>query len=434
MLRRLLSRLWTRRGALRLAIAFLLFGLGAPQVWAWYHLRSAKRALVRYHPEEARPALAECERVWGWRASVRLLGCRAAWQGGDTDGAVAELQVAQRLAGGATDDTAFEWALVRAASGNVREVEQYLQKRAEEAPATAGPLVWEALAVGYLRVYRTLDAMACLEYWLRREPENVRALELRGATFVAGKGVTRGVEDYRRVLERDPARAATRWRLIDGLLALGGYEEAATHLEVVAQQVPDDPAVAARLARCYNILGRADDARRMIDAALAGHPDDVACLRTRGQLALTARPSDPAAAEVDLRRAAALAPNDYQTQNLLFQALQQQGKIEEAKERLKLAEGVRERGERISELSSRKLAEFPLDPALHYEMGHLLLAGGHPDTAVEWFQNALRLDPAHRPSHAALATFYEGRGDKAKAEFHRARADGREKKEPERRE
>lgn len=427
MLRRI-PLLFTRRGALRLAGALVVLAPAGSQAWAWYHLWVAKKALARHHPEEARPALAACERVWGWRASVRVLGCRAAWQGGDPDAALEELRAAQRLAGGATEETAFEWALVQASAGNVREVEQYLQARAEQSPAVAGPLVWEALAVGYLRAYRTLDAMSCLEYWLKREPENLRALELRGATFVAGKGVTRGLEDYRRVIERDPARTSTRWRLIDGALALGGYDEAATHLEAVAKQTPDDPEVAARLARCYNLLGRPDDARRLIDAALAQHPDHAPCLRTRGQLALTARPADPAAAEADLRRAVALAPTDYQTQNLLFQALQQQGKVGEAKEQLKAAEAVRDRAERIGELSSRKLAEYPLDPALHYEMGKLLLDGGRADAAVEWLQNALKLDPTHRPSHAALAAYHEDRGDREKAAFHRARADGVEEK------
>lgn len=419
---RLLARFATRRAALRLAVVALAVGLAAPHVWAWGQLRAARAALARHRPDDARAALGRTLKVWGGRPAVRLLACRAAWQAGDPDAARAELHAAQRLLGGATDDTALEWALVQAAAGEVREVEEFLQKRADADPA-AGPAVWEALAVGYLRAYRTLDAMACLEHWLLRDPDDVRALELRGATFVAGKGVTRGVEDYRRALARDPDRPATRWRLAGGLLALGGYEEAAGHLEELARREPDEPQIAARLARCYNVLGRPDDARRVVSAALAAHPGDAACLRTRGQLALTARPPDPAAAEPDLRRAVALAPDDYQGHNLLFQALQQQGKEAEAKEQLRVAEAVRDRAERIGELSSRKLAEFPLDPALHYEMGSLLLHSGQPDAAAEWLRNAVQLDPGHRPAHAALARYYAARGDRERADFHRVRAE-----------
>src|SRR5205085_2147555 len=121
-------------------------GLAAPHGWAWYQLRTAEAALANYHPGEARGSLASCERVWGARVSVHLLASRAARQDGDLEAAVAELRAAQRLAGSATEETAFEWALIRAWSGQVREVEEYLQKRVDQSPGEAGPLVWEALA------------------------------------------------------------------------------------------------------------------------------------------------------------------------------------------------------------------------------------------------------------------------------------------------
>lgn len=419
MIRRLFVRLGTLRNAIRLAALLLVAALVVPQIWAWYQLQTARKALAKYDPAPARKALASCERVWGYRVSVHLLACRAAWQDGDTEAAMGELRAAQRLVGQATSDTAFEWALVQASAGNVREVEEYLQKRTEESPET-GPFVWEALALGYLRLFRTPDAMSCLNHWLKNDPNNVRALELRGQTFVAGKGVVRGTEDYRRVLELDPTRTTTRRRLIDCLLALGGYEEAAANLERIVADRQDDSATAPRLARCYIMLGRADDARQLIDASLAKNPNDALCLRTLGQIELASK--HPASAENVLRQAVSLAPDDYQSQQLLFQALQQQGKVEEAKAQLVAAEAVRERVARIKELSSRKLAEFPLDPALHYEMGKLLIESGHPEVGERWLLTALSIDEDHRPSHAALAAYYESRGDRVKAENHRNRA------------
>jgi predicted Zn-dependent protease len=389
----------------------------APQAWAWYQLRAAHKALAKYHPDEARAALTACSRVWD-RPSVHLLACRAAWQAGDLGAAVAELRAAQQLTG-ATDETAFEWALLQAAGGNVREVEEYLQRRADQNPA-AGPLVWEALAVGYLRIYRTLDAMSCLNHWLKREPDNVRALELRGQTYVTGRGVVRGTDDFRRVLERDPTRRATRWRLAEALVSLGGYEEAVGHLEVFSRDAPDDPKAAALLARCYFFVGRQDDARRLLDDTLARHPDDGLCLRTRGQFALIDK--QQAEAERWLRRAVAAMPEDHQSHWLLFEALRQQGKLEEAKEQNRRAEEVKERVSRLTELQSRKLAEFPLDPAVHYEMGMILVQTGRGEVGERWFLTALELDPNHRPSHAALASYYESRGEREKAAFHRARA------------
>ena len=216
--------------------------------------------------------------MWGGWPSIRLQASRAAWQDGDPEAAITELRLAQRGMGGATDETAFEWALIRSAAGDMGEFEEYLQKRADSF-RTDAPVVWEALALGYLRVYRTLDAMTCLNFWLKRDPDNVRALDLRGQTYVAGKGVVRGSEDYRRVLEIDPTREATRWRLVDCLIGLGGYDEAAASLEYLANGRADSGAVASRLARCYNMLGRTADARALLDAALAKNPNDGSGLR-----------------------------------------------------------------------------------------------------------------------------------------------------------
>jgi tetratricopeptide (TPR) repeat protein len=394
----------------------LIVALTAPQVWAWYQLRTAQTELGRYHPELARQALASCLQIWPNHAGAHLLASRAARQADDLEAAVAELHAAQRLHGGATDDTAFEWALIQASAGNIQEVDEYLQRQADTS-ADKVPLVWEALTVGYLRRYRTLDAMNCLKRWLRDDPDNVRALELRGTTYVAGKGVVRGSEDYRRVLELDPTRKQTRWRLVNALLALGTYDDAASNLELFERETPGTPEVAARLARCYAMLGRRDEADRIIDAALAKYPDDGPCLRTRGQLSLIGQ--HPADAETALRKAVSLMPSDYQAQQLLFQSLQQQGKADEAKAQLKTAESVRDQSERIGELSSRKLAEFPLDPALHYEMGKLLIQTGRAELGERWLLNALQLDPNHKPSHLELANYYDRTGDKSRAAEHR---------------
>ena len=184
------GRLALRRALFAALTALLLVGIVSPQAWAWYQFHTAKREMARHHPAEARQALKKCERIWPSSIPVRFLASRTARQEGDLEDAIAELRECQRLSGGATEATAFEWALIQAAGGNVREVEEYLQKQAEEL-AEIGPLVWEALAEGYLRLYRTLDAMACLNHWLDRDHDNLRALELRGMTYVAGKGVQR---------------------------------------------------------------------------------------------------------------------------------------------------------------------------------------------------------------------------------------------------
>jgi tetratricopeptide (TPR) repeat protein len=412
---RLFRTLRSWRLLLVLGVAALVLGLGGPHAWAWYQLRAARSDLAHYRPEVARARLAGCLKVWPNSAPAHLLASRAARQSGDFDEADRQLRACQRLLGGSSEHVALEWALLQAAGGN-REVEEFLQRQAEQSPERA-PLVWEALAEGYIRLYRILDALATLDHWLGLDPDNLRALELRGLAYQNGKSAQKGAEDFRRVLEKDPTRDATRWRLVLCLLDMGSYDEALTHLERVRKQRPNDPDVQVRLARCHNMLGRGEQARETLDAVLEEHPGHALALRTRGQFALADH--QPALAERCLRRAVKAWPDDYQANWLLFQALRQQGKTAAADAQLRKAEEIKGRAERLGELRSRKLSEQPLDPALHYEMGVLLLRSGHPSTGERWLLSALSLDPSYSPAHAALADYYQRQGDARRAAEHR---------------
>jgi Tfp pilus assembly protein PilF len=79
----------------------------------------------------------------------------------------------------------------------------------------------------------------------------------------------------------------------------------------------------------------------------------------------------------------------------------------------------------MAELRSRKLAERPLDPALHAEMGLLEIRAGHPEEGEWWLKSALAVDPDYAPAHQALADLYEKRGDSAKAAEHRSKVGSR---------
>jgi tetratricopeptide (TPR) repeat protein len=409
----------SRRFLAVLLAVVLAVGLGAPHAVAWYHLRSARSALERYRPETAQSHLERCLRTWPNSVQAHLLASRAARQSGDFAEADRHRRACQRLLGDTRDDVALEWALLQAANGNVREVEEFLQAQAGEDLPHAR-LVWEALSEGYTRIYRIRDALACLDHWLTLDPDNLRARELRGLAFHIGKSAHRGAEDLRWVLEKDDTREATRWRLVLCLLDMGNYDEARPLLERIERHKPGDPEVLVLLARCHNMLDRPQQARDILEAVLKAHPDHAPALRTRGQLALA--DSQPARAEVWLRQAVRLSPGDYQANYLLLQALQQQNKTEEARKQKRITEELRDRAERLGQLRSRTLSEHPLDPALHYEMGMLLMRAGHPRVAENWLQSALSLDADYRPAHAALADHYESQGDAERAASHRRRA------------
>jgi predicted Zn-dependent protease len=397
-------------------IVLVVLALLAPHAEAWYHLRSARSAFALYHPEIAQDHLARSLKVWPNSVSVHLLASRAARQNGDFEEAERQLRVGQRLVAGTSDEVVLEWALLQAAIGNTGEVDEFLQRRAEEDPEL-WPLVQEALVEGYITVYRVLDALACLEQWLKFQPDNLRALELRGAAWMAGRSKQKAADDFRRVLEQDGDRDATRWRLVACLLDMGSYSEALPQLEHLAHKKPDDPEVQVRLARCHNVIGNRDLARQLLAGVLERHPEHGLALRTRGHFALA--DNQPAEAEKWLRRAAKAWPTDYQTQWLLSQALAQQHKSREADEQLQIAQALKDRVERLGELRSRKMSEQPLEPALHYEMGVLLIRTGHKEVGERWLLSALQLDPNYRAAHQALADYYQGEGKTTLAEEHR---------------
>ena len=62
-------------------------------------------------------------------------------------------------------------------------------------------------------VLRTLDALGCLDQWLRDDPDNVRALMLKGNLFWQVKAPLKAIPEYRRVLELDAGQLEARWRL-----------------------------------------------------------------------------------------------------------------------------------------------------------------------------------------------------------------------------
>jgi len=413
---RWLTRFGSRRTLLVLLFVGLALALGGRHAWAWYQLWAGRNALARYQPDLAQQHLASCLKVWPSSMQANLLASRADRQSGDFPAADRHLRASQLANGGTSEAIALEWALLQAASGNLREVDEFLQHQVEQEPKNA-PLIWEAVAEGYIRLYRMLDALPCLERWLAIDPGNLRALELRGKAYQIGKQVRKGADDFLRVLELDPARDDSRRRLVLCLVEMGSYEDAVPHLERLEQRTPDDSQVQILLARCHNMRGRGEKAREIIDTVLRAPPDNALALRTRGQFALTDR--QPADAERWLREAVEVSPEDYQAQWLLLQALQQQNKTEEARAQLARTEQVKERAEQFGDLTTRKLFEQPLDPALHYKMGLLLMQRGQKKTAEGWLLSALRLDPDYQPAHAALAEYYRSEGDMQRAEQHR---------------
>jgi tetratricopeptide (TPR) repeat protein len=125
-----------------------------------------------------------------------------------------------------------------------------------------------------------------------------------------------------------------------------------------------------------------------------------------------------------LRRAERLAPHEpYILQNLVG-VLQQLNRNEEADKYQKHATEV---GEWEGQLlhTMMECRNQPDNATARYQAGMLNLKLGRESEAATWFQRALWIDPDHRPTHAALADYWEKHNDPQRADYHRKKAGGK---------
>jgi uncharacterized protein HemY len=104
------------------------------------------------------------------------------------------------------------------------------------------------------------------------------------------------------------------------------------------------------------------------------------------------------------------------------ECLRQQGKIEEAEAEEAYANQLKERWARYEEVTLHQMPQRRDDPALHCELGKLMLQLGMFETGKNWLLSALRLEEHYVPALTALADFYEKQGDAALAEEYRRQA------------
>lgn len=386
---------------------------GGRRLWVEHHLRMAQEAADRRDFAEARAHLALCLQARPNSGRVRFLAARTARRAGELDLAREHLRVCRQL-GYEPREVELEWAFLGARRGLFAEQEPFLWSLVEQDHPDK-TLILEVLIDGYVQHFRMMRALHCLNLYLEREPENFQAWVGRGQTCERLFNWADAVTSYRRALELRPEDEPARLRLAKALLVLGPPHEAAVEFERLRRARPDDPEVLLGLARCRRQQGQLKEAGRLLDELTSRHPN-AAILLERGRLALNA--ADPEDAERWLRKAAAQAPCDRETRFALYECLKQRGKEDEARECFAILERLDADLKRIDWLT-RQMQQTPYDPALYHEAGVLCLRNGSEAEGVRWLNLALRYDPGHRPSHEALADYYEKAAKPEQAARHR---------------
>jgi tetratricopeptide (TPR) repeat protein len=417
---RLVRFLWARPfRALAVLLLPALAAAGGANLWAWHHRREADRLAERQQFAAAYGHYADCLRVWRWSASTHFLAGRAARRAGMYDEAERHLAECGRLqdsASGPPLPLALERLLLQAQSGDIGDVEDvlwgYVKKDAPESP-----LILEALARGYQRMFRMGMALRCLQLILERDPDNIEALVMRGWIREGGGEPEDASKDFRRALGLDPTRDDARLSLAR-ILIRDKCEEALVMFGELAARRPDDPNVLTGLAQAYCGVGQSEKARPIFEALIAKHPQD--CKALTGLGVLVRDEGDTAGGEALLRRAVAADPGSPEAHFQLYMCLvQQPGREAEAAAERDIHRRVQADRERLAQIAVAEMTRRPYDPNLHYELGAIYLRNGKPDVGVRWMYSALRLDPTHQPSHRALADYFERAGETEKAQQHR---------------
>jgi Flp pilus assembly protein TadD len=319
----------------------------------------------------------------------------------------------------APEGAELEQALKRAENGELAAVEKTLLEYLKKDDAQA-PRILEVLARGYLEGFRYKAAGSWVDRWLERQPDNTKALLLRAQLRQRTNNLDDAQKDYRRVLTLDAENDEACLLLAQGLLKAGQVQEALALFQQLQRRRPKDDEALLGLSHCYAALGRIAEAIALVDTVLQRQPKHVAALVARGRLALQV--GQLAEAEQLLRSAFALQPSDYEACHGLVVCLMKAGKVEEAKQLVTKARQLEADNKRLAELPA-KMDETPHDPALHCEIGVLLLRSGKEAQGVRWLRSAVLEDPQHRPAHRALAEYYERTGDKDQAARHRRLAE-----------
>jgi tetratricopeptide (TPR) repeat protein len=322
---------------------------------------------------------------------------------------------------GCDDAAALERTLLRAERGEMDHVTGYCKHWIENGhPDTA--FIFEALAHGYLHSYRLGELRLCLERWRQEQPGNAQTYFVEGELHDCEATSADAIRAYEHALQLDPEHDEALLKLTATLLLeRRAFVEALPHLEYLRPRYPDNLEVQVRLATCRAVLGDPQEAVQLLDRIVEQHPHFALALAERGKIAVAT--GDYAAAETWLREAVKRSPADHSARYALVQCLQRAGKEPEALNEQQQIKKLETDLKTLSDIATQRMSQAPNDPALHYELGAILLRNGFVDQGLHWLNSAVNLQPNHAPAHQELAAYYQRVGNSEQADRHRRLAE-----------
>jgi tetratricopeptide (TPR) repeat protein len=173
-------------------------------------------------------------------------------------------------------------AVVKLSHRDIAGAEQILKQAVSQAPQSPEPLI--ALSQLYLIVGKTSEAGAALRRALDLDPRNTQALLYLVSIESAAGRKDQAEELYRRMA----ALPDKKFRSVHALYLLqaGKTDAGLAELSQLYKQDPDDRNVRTRLVAAYVRFNHLSEARKLLDAVLNDHHQDVEALLQKSEIEL----------------------------------------------------------------------------------------------------------------------------------------------------
>ncbi|WP_255665393.1 tetratricopeptide repeat protein [Luteitalea sp. TBR-22] len=231
----------------------------------------------------------------------------------DLDGALEQIQQAIALEPRSALQT--NMGAIEAARGNVPEAEQAYRKAVEIDPKSVAAQV--ALGQFLWGAGRGDEAEAVFRAAYAVDPKDVQANRWL-ATFYMRTGRAAEAEPHFRMVAETVNDAGSALALTDYYLALGRRDEARKTLDALSARPEYWPIARARTAELLHDTGEKAEAMRVVDEVIAKHPTLVGGHLVRGRLLLASGRGDEAKAEA--QAALKLDPKNAEASFLLGRA------------------------------------------------------------------------------------------------------------------
>jgi tetratricopeptide (TPR) repeat protein len=412
-------RLLTRHPLLLTVSGLAAATLAGWLVYSWpeRYLRAARVAWDRQDYVTARASLHRYLEARPRDPDAHLLLAQLERRANNYEEAAQHLDACARH-GGAMDAVELERGLAAIQTGVYNTALDSLVSQHLARPDADQYLILEALSQGLTKSYRLKEALVCLNRMIVLRPDISYAYRRRAWIYSQGEQHALAEVDYRRALEVDAGDTVARLGLAQLLLTIRHDGPGAAEQFERLWELQQDAVVALGLAQSWRACGRGEDARRLLDDWLSTHADDALVLAERGRQAYDEQETE--AAVTWLRRALALTPYQLDANYTLYLCLNRLGRKAEAEECLARFEKIKEDKKQLVELT-RRLQAAPDDADLRCQMAQIFLRYGEAE-GLRWLLLNVQNHPDHRPSHLALADYYEKQGQAARASAHRRAA------------